>query len=80
MEIPKEIEVFLNTVSSRVGPVNAMNLLKDARSNAFVEMFKKLGLSENEINEITNRHLQQISQNIVKTVPVVSPIQNHPQK
>ena len=76
--LPKEIEIFLEKVSSRIGPANAINLLKDARINAMLEMFKDLGLSDQKINEITNRHLQQVSDDIVTKVPVLSPIQNRP--
>lgn len=65
---------FLNMITPRVGPANALSILKDAKNNAFIEMFKELGLTESKINEIMDKHLTKIAQK-VQNLPVRSPIQ-----
>jgi hypothetical protein len=74
MNKPDSILTFLNAVTPRVGPVNAVNLIKDAHLGAFRELFKELGLSDKKITEVIDRHLQQTAQNVLKT-PTPSPIQ-----
>lgn len=78
MKTEDQILVFLNKVTPRIGPVNAINLLRDTRANALQEMIQKLGMPIEQIEEINNRHMNQQADNIVKNVPVVSPIQKHP--
>lgn len=73
-----KVLVFLNKVTPRIGPVAAANLFKDMRNNALEEMIKELGLPQAKIDAITKKHLEQVADNIMKTVPVVSPIQNRP--
>ena len=74
----ESVDLFLNKVSSRIGPANAIGLLQDARLNALYEMVRKLGLSEEDIKAINDKHLEQVSSDIISKVPILSPIQNRP--
>ena len=66
---------FLNTVTPRVGPANAVGLLKDAHFSAFKQLFVEAGLKSERVDEVVHLHLTQTAQNILKNVPVPSPIQ-----
>lgn len=66
--------LFLQAVTPRVGPVNAVGLAKDAHLSAFVELFKELGLSQQKITEVIERHLKKTAQDILN-VPTPSPFQ-----
>lgn len=63
----------MNAITPRVGPLNAVNLLKDVQLGAFRELFKELGLSEEKITEVIDRHLQKTAQNVLNA-PTPSPI------
>ena len=63
---------FLNLVTSRIGPANATGLLKDAHIQAFLTLFKELGVSEQHFQEVLDVKLKEIAQNI-KKMPVPSP-------
>lgn len=67
--------VFLNTLTPRVGPANAMNLMKDVQLGAYKDLFIKLGVSKEEIEEVINKHLKEIAQKVLSSVPVPSPFQ-----
>ncbi len=74
---PEAILAFLNSVTPRIGPANALGLAKDAHMNAIFEMLKGLGVSSNTIDTAIERHLKQTAQNVLQT-PVLSPIQKLP--
>ncbi len=71
---PDPVLVFLNEVTPRVGPANAVSLARDAHSSAYLALFKKLGLSEEDIATEINTQLAKMAQNI-KMMPTPSPIQ-----
>ncbi len=63
---------FLNKVTPRIGPANAINLLKDAHLTAFRQLFVEAGVSEKRVQEIIDGALQKTAQNILE-MPVPSP-------
>ena len=74
MQKEDKVLTFLQKTSPRIGPVNAMNMLKDAQLAAFRQLFTELGLTESHIDEIFESHLTKMAQNIMN-MPVPSPIQ-----
>lgn len=69
-----KILVFLQQVSPRIGPANAVNMLKDVHLQAYRQLFIELGVSEAHITEVIDAQLSKMAQNILK-MPVPSPIQ-----
>jgi len=69
---PDHVLAFLNTVTPRLGPANAINLLKDAHIVAFRELFETAGVPKQKVDETIERHIQQMAQNVLKT-PTPSP-------
>ena len=68
------ILTFLNAVTPRVGPVNAVGLIKDTHIGAVLDLLKELGVSQEKIDATIERYLKQTAQNVMNT-PVPSPIQ-----
>ena len=64
----------MNAVTPRVGPANAIGLMKDANLAAFRQLFIELGISEAHVEEVIKTHLTKTAQNILK-MPMPSPIQ-----
>lgn len=69
-----KVLVFLQQVTPRVGPANAMGLLKDTHLQAFRKLFVELGMTEKHIEEVVESCMNETAQNILK-MPVPSPIQ-----
>lgn len=74
MKEQQQITVFLNAVTPRVGPVNAIALLKDVRTNAILDVLKELGASQESIDNAMEKRIQETAQNIQK-MPMPSPYQ-----
>jgi len=73
-----EVISFLNAMTPRVGPVNAIGLLKDAQLNAFREILVNvLKVPADVVEQTVKRHLKQTAQGILQA-PVPSPIQVQP--
>lgn len=67
---------FLNAVTPRVGPANAIGLLKDVQLAAVIDILKsKLGVSQETIDKTVEAHMKKTAQDVVKSTPVPSPIQ-----
>ncbi len=70
---PDFIPEFLNKVSPRIGPVNAIGLLRDAQLTVFRQLFNELGITNERMNEAVKSHLMKTAQDILN-MPVPSPI------
>lgn len=67
---------FLNWITPRIGPVNAINAAHSAKTNALVELLIEKGFcSRKEVEEKYSAEFQKIQKQIL-SMPVVSPIQN----
>ena len=63
---------FLQAVTSRVGPVNAVGLMKDATINAFRQLFSEIGIPKERVDKVINHHLQKTAQTVM-SMPSPSP-------
>ncbi len=73
----KDVE-FMNWVTPRVGPVNAVNFAHSARINAVVEVLIEKGLVTKEEMEAKLAEVFEKIKSQCAAMPVVSPMQNRP--
>lgn len=68
------ILTFLQQVTPKVGPANAVSMIRDAQLEAFRKLFLEMGITEAHINEVVNASLVKVANDILK-MPVASPVQ-----
>lgn len=69
---------FLNLVTPRVGPVNAINAVHAARINALCALLVSKGLvTQQELNKAIGENLDKVSTQML-ALAVPSPMQNRP--
>jgi hypothetical protein len=72
---PVYVAEFINSVAQRIGPANAIGLLKDAQINALRKVLvNELGVADEKIEKEMQHQLKETAQNIIK-MSVPSPLQ-----
>ena len=66
---------FLNAITPRVGPGNAISLMRDSYVSAFMELILDLGITKDKADSVVKKHLEKTVQNVNLQVPVRSPFQ-----
>ncbi|MCR4276380.1 MAG: hypothetical protein NUV90_03280 [Candidatus Parcubacteria bacterium] len=71
---PAHVIEFMSSIAMRLGPANAIGLLKDAQLTALRRILvEELGVSDEKIEKIMEREMKKTAQNVIKTTSVPSP-------